>query len=162
MEEFIIFIILKYQSWRLTDKLTYWLTDSAIRGLYKWSGPSFQQPVSQQVTILKPPLIPTQKQKNRNTHQCTYTTYEHTIKHTPTHTLTQTNKQTEDTPCLSLDVKRGQSLINLISLDILLIMKYGLFVTRSNSQISSRGRRLDSSVGCLNPCTCSCSTDKVL
>ena len=89
--------------------------------------------------------------------------YIHHIRtHTHSHTQKQTNKQTEDTPCLSLDVKRGQSLINLISLDILLIMKYGLFVTRSNSQISSRGRRFDSSVGCLNPCTCSCSTDKVL
>ena len=37
-------------------------------------------------------------------------------------------------------------------------MKYGLLVTLSNSHISARGRRFESSVGCLNPCTCSCST----
>ena len=68
--------------------------------------------------------------------------------------------QSRLSPCLSLDVNCGQSLISLISLEILLMMKYGLFVTRSNSQISSNGRRFDSSVGCRNPCTCSCSTDK--
>ena len=100
-----------------------------------------------------------------HTHTHTHTqTQTHILTHTLTHThtdrQTDTHTHTKNTPCLSLEVKSGQSLINLISLDILLMMKYGLFVTRSNSQISSKGNRFDSSVGCRNPCTCSCNTDK--
>ena len=106
MEEFIIFIILKYQSWRLTDTLTAWQSQR----LGDYISDQVRHSNNQWVSKLQFLNHHSFQHKNRNkeTHTNEHTphtniqTNTHPHSHTHTHTHTETNKQTNRGHTLSL------------------------------------------------------------